>query len=409
MLHSIAFSPKRRFYLFKSLLINDRPFVLLDLSERIRSQILSRLYDEEIISLLHYVDFYQTTKILRSVSEGRRRKLIKELKDHIQVSVEFLMRFQPGTAANAMSLDYIEIEIGSSVHDIFQAIKNYEKETGRAPALLAVQDGFLAGEIPIHKVLARESEESIAELVQKMPSLSYNASERQVLKIFRDHPHAKIAVLDSDKSILGVIYSDDVLKIINEKSDKELYGFAGVSRDEDIFDSVARKVRNRYGWLIVNLGTAFLAASVVGLFQGTISKLALLAAYMPVVAGMGGNAAVQTLAVVMRGIASRRISREAGLKILIREVFAGALNGLITGGIVMLAMFIFHQPVLLGAIVAVSVIINLVIAGFFGTLIPLCLKQLGKDPASSAAIFITTATDVLGFLIFLGLARIFLV
>jgi magnesium transporter len=169
------------------------------------------------------------------------------------------------------------------------------------------------------------------------------------------------------------------------------------------------KVKSRYKWLVINLGTAFLAAAVVGLFEDTIAAFTLLAVYMPVVAGMGGNAGTQSMAVTVRGIALGQVSLPTGGRAVFNEVVAGAANGAITGFLVAVIAAVFNRSPLLGLVLGVSMVLNLVIAGFFGTLIPLVLSRIGKDPATSATIFITTATDVLGFLVFLGLARAVLV
>ena len=175
-----------------------------------------------------------------------------------------------------------------------------------------------------------------------------------------------------------------------------------------MLDGAADKVKFRYKWLIINLGTAFLASFVVSLFGSTISKYVLLAVYMPIIAGMGGNAATQTMAVMVRGIALKQIDLKSPFNALKKEVLAGAINGIINGIIVALVVIIINHDLMIALILAMAMVANLIVAGFFGTLIPLVMKRLGKDPASSATIFITTATDVLGFLAFLGLAKLLL-
>lgn len=190
---------------------------------------------------------------------------------------------------------------------------------------------------------------------------------------------------------------------------ENIYGFAGVKKEEDVFDSPFVSINLRSRWLLVNLLTAFLAAAVVSVFQDTISKFVLLAAYMPVVAGMGGNAGTQTLAVTVRGIALGDITLQNSFSILKKEILTSIGNGFIVGlaasGI---AIFLNSNP-MLGAVLFSALVINLIIAGFFGAIIPLLLKFFKIDPALAASVFVTTATDVFGFLIFLGLAKIFLV
>jgi magnesium transporter len=207
---------------------------------------------------------------------------------------------------------------------------------------------------------------------------------------------------------MGIIYSDDVLKILREKESSSLYDFAGVSQEESVYDSARVKIKYRYKWLIINLGTAFLAAFTVGLFDETISKYVLLAVYMPIVAGMGGNAATQTLAVLVRGISLKQIDLKNMWRTLNSELNSGLFNGLINGLIVAVVVTIKDGDFKIGLVLAMAMVINLLIAAFFGTIVPLIMKRLGKDPASSATIFITTATDVFGFVTFLGLATLLL-
>lgn len=207
---------------------------------------------------------------------------------------------------------------------------------------------------------------------------------------------------------MGIIYSDDVLQLIEEKEAATLYDFAGVSSEEGVSDSSARKVKFRYKWLIINLATAFLASFVVSQFESTISEYVLLAVYMPIVAGMGGNAATQTLAVLVRGIALKQISLRTAFKTLKNEVGAGFINGLINGFLVAFVVLVKDHDVKIAIILALAMVINMIVAATFGTLVPLIMAKLRKDPATSATIFITTATDVLGFLAFLGLATIIL-
>jgi len=244
--------------------------------------------------------------------------------------------------------------------------------------------------------------------VKKVPSIKYNKEEKEVIGLFERNPHKQVVVLNEDKSIMGIIYSDDVLRIIGKHKGDDLYSFAGIQKRETALDGPLMKVKNRYKWLILNLFTAFLAASVVSLFRDTISTFVILAAYMPIVAGMGGNAGTQTLAVIVRGLALKEVDPKAAKSILVNEMIAGAINGIIVGMLVaIVATFVNNTP-MLGLIIGIAMITNLIIAGLFGTFIPLLMMKLGKDPASSASIFITTATDVFGFLVFLGLATILL-
>jgi magnesium transporter len=271
-----------------------------------------------------------------------------------------------------------------------------------------MENGKLKGYFPVHKLAFARPSEKAEKYVRSVIIVKHNATHSEVLRLFRSHPHNKIAVLGKQKNIVGVIYSDDVLRALKEGETSSLYSFAGVDNEESVLDSIKLKVQHRYKWLILNLATAFLAAFTVSLFDDLIAAYVLLAVYMPIVAGMGGNAGTQTLAVLVRGITLRQISLSTAWPTLKREIFAGIINGVINGILVASIVMIFNQNLKIAIILGMAMIINLFVASLFGTLVPLLMKKFGKDPATSATIFITTATDVLGFMAFLGLATLIL-
>jgi magnesium transporter len=401
-------SPKERMAVFREIHVNNQGFILLGLSKRIQQDIIAKLNDEELTEIINYLDPDDATDLLQKVSAKRRRKIVEKLSEKIREKVEFLLKFNPKTAAGMMSLDYTEVDKNITFEELSRIIQKHEKRTGKFPTILAVKDGFLEGELPGHVLALHKGREKITNYIKKVPHIEYDRNEKDVIKVFKKNPHNKVVVLDKNKSILGVIYSDDILKLIEKQSADNLGDFAGVSKEEDVLDSALVKVKNRHKWLIINLATAFLAASVVSLFQDTISAFVLLAVYMPIVAGMGGNAGTQTLAVVVRGLALKEIDINTGKSVIINEVLAGGINGIINGILVAAMAVLWSKSPVLGLIVGTAMVTNLIIAGFFGATIPLLMKKLGKDPASSATIFITTATDVFGFLVFLGLATIML-
>ena len=271
-----------------------------------------------------------------------------------------------------------------------------------------MSEGKLIGYLPGHELGFNARHQLITSMAKHLPIIPYSATHQKVIDTFRANPHSKIAVINDAGSVIGIIYSDDVIKLIDEQVASTLYDFAGVNEEESVTDSVRKKVKSRYKWLLINLGTAFLAAFTVSQFESIIAEYVLLAVYMPIIAGMGGNAATQTLAVLVRGIALRQISLGSAWKTLKNEVGTGAINGLLNGFVVAFVVLIKdHQPPL-ALVLALAMVINLIVAAIFGTLVPLIMSKLRKDPAASATIFITTATDVLGFLAFLGLATLIL-
>lgn len=401
--------PKVRMTLFRDIDPAQQGFVLLKLSKRIRHNVIEDLDNKELIELLNHLDPDKATDLIQELKPHRSKKITSKLNYEVKEKVEILLSFNPKTAAGLMNLDYVVVQPSEHFADVGKDLIEHEKRTGKFPAILVIKDGKLSGELPGHELAVRSGRDKIEGYVKKIPTIKFDSDEHKVINSFIKNPHNKVAVLDEDDSVLGIIHSDDLLALIDKRTANDLYGFAGVSKEEGALDSVGTKVRRRYVWLIINLGTAFMAASVVGLFQDTISKLTLLAVYMPIVAGMGGNAATQTLAVAVRGLVMKEIDLKHGLAFAARELGAGIINGVINGAIVALVAILINKNPMLGLVLAMAMVGNLIIASVAGAIIPLIMKRLGKDPATSATIFITTFTDVGGFSIFLGLAQIMLV
>lgn len=408
ILHRISFDSHNRVEYFLDLPMAWRTKILQNLSKHILHDLLHHLPDLDLVETLEYMDPDEATDVLQNVPQSRQLKILEQLSYELKDNIEIFKEFDPQTAAGLMNLDYIRVEADDTVTNIARKFKIHEKRTGRLPAIIVVRVGKVIGYVPGHHLALSKGSETVENLARPVATIRHNASPEEVVRVFSDHPHNKVVVLGAGGNVLGVIYTDDVLRVIKDKAATSLYDFAGLDQEESVLDSTARKVHSRYRWLIINLATAFLAAFTVSLFDETISKFVVLAAYMPIVAGMGGNAATQTLAVLVRGIALRQIDLNTGWRTLKREVGAGLVNGIINGIIVAAVVLAFNKNLKLAIVLALAMVINLVVAGFFGTVVPLIMKSLKKDPATSATIFITTATDVLGFLAFLGIASLVL-
>ena len=409
--HQLRYSQRdRRVNLFRSLSLPSQSAVLVLLSPHIQQEILAVLSIDEAVEVIDYLDLHIAHSILLRVEDQKRRKeIMNRLKEGLREKSEHFVSFHPKATAALVSFDYILVSEDMTVGALADAIAEYRHGTGKSPEILVQRAGELIGSIPMNTLIRERSQSHIARLVEQIQTIDYAADPRRILDFFTRAPHTMAAVLDSDKSVIGIIYADDIIAFFNDQGNESLYDFAGVSESERPFDSISHKVARRWKWLLLNLGTAFLAAGTVTLFESTIAQVVVLAAYLPIVSGMGGNAATQTLAVMVRGITVGDISLRQCKQALINEVAAGAVNGIITGAVVALIAIFWNESPLLGLVVAISMIVNLIVAGFFGTITPLVLKRFGKDPATSAIIFITTATDVFGFLVFLSLAKLLLV
>jgi magnesium transporter len=382
--------------------------VFFALPEAVRERLVADMSPDQLHSVVRRLDPDEATDVLGYADETTRETTLSAIESARRERIDFLLSFDPESAAGVMDLDYVTVDANWDLGAVADRVRRFEERRGRIPTILVTDDGELVGELPGAALSVADTEgERPADHRRDVPSVRYDRGDDEVLELFRANRERTVVVLDEDDGVMGVIHADDLLALVEKAGGETLYEFTGVTEEESALDGPAAKIRSRYRWLIINLGTAFLAAAVVGLFESTIASIAVLAAYMPVVAGMGGNAGTQTMAVTVRGISLDQVSLSTGRRVVVNEVIAGAVNGLITGALVAVIATVFsfgEFGVLLGAVIGISMVANLVIAGFFGALIPLVLDRLGQDPATSATIFITTATDVLGFFVFLGLA-----
>ncbi len=407
-LGDVLFRKDKRIETFLALDQDKRVDLLRSVTTGVKKDILKRIPESDFVSILQTIDPDEATDMLQLVSKMKREKVLNDLSAELKDSLSILLAFDPETAAGLMTLDYIQVDESETIEGVAEKFKHHEKKTGRPPVIIVLENNKLNGFLPGHVLGIARRTEKINSYIKHMQSISYAAKHKDVLNLFQSHPHTKVAVLNDSDEVVGIIYSDDMLQLIEKEQGSSLYNFAGIKQEESVTDTAKNKVRNRYRWLIINLGTAFLAAFTVSLFSNTLDKYVLLAIYMPIVAGMGGNAATQTLAVQVRGISLRQIDLSNAWMSLRNELGAGLVNGVINGIIVFSVVMVVNHDFKIAMVLGLAMIINLLVASTFGTLVPLIMKRLGKDPATSATIFITTATDILGFLAFLGLATIVL-
>ena len=267
----------------------------------------------------------------------------------------------------------------------------------------------LVGVISLRRLLLVSPETPLKRIMTAdLISVRVDTDQEEVARQVASYNLLAIPVVDEENKLVGVITVDDVIDVIKDEATEDIYRLAGVSSDERVFTPPMESLRKRLPWLIVNLATAFLAASVVKVFEGTIGAVTALAVFMPIVAGMGGNAATQTLTVIVRGIALGELTWGNTRKALLKEGLVGVGNGLATGGLAAVGAWALQGHPGLGAVLAAAMIINMFVAATAGTVIPLALRALKVDPALASSVFITTLTDVFGFLSFLGLGTVFL-
>ena len=292
------------------------------------------------------------------------------------------------------------------VEEALTQLRNLPQKKARE-LFLVNEDGVLVGAVPLQELVIAEPEQTLGELSGQPPvSVLGVASRNEVVDALAQGDMASIVVVDVDNHLLGVIRRDTLIKAVQEDASIDVQTMVGASKEERVLSSSLFAVKKRLPWLVINLGTAFLAAAVVGAFESTIAQFTALAVLLPVVAGQSGNTGAQALAVTMRGLALREVRISHWLKVCFKELRAAFINGIAVAVITASAVYIWNGSLGLTLIIGVSMVISMMAAGIAGAAIPMLLTAVKQDPAQSSSIFLTTVTDVIGFFSFLGIATL---
>ncbi|MCR4263693.1 MAG: magnesium transporter [Candidatus Roizmanbacteria bacterium] len=398
-----------RLVVFTSLDDEKQAKVAIALNYRSKRNILPKLSDKTIESFLQLSDEDDAADILQFVSDERKKAILEKLQDEKRKRIETLVKFHPETAGGLMDMNYIVVKPDFNLQDVAEKIDRHTKREKKTPLIVVTKDdGAITGYVPYRNLILTPQDSLVKDITRSLPLISAQTKKRKLLHLLSRRKLEVIGVTDTRDQLLGIIHVSDLAQLIESETTDNLLQFAGVSREEDMLDPASVAVKNRYMWLIINLATAFLAAFVVSRFEETIAQMAILASFMPIVAGMGGNAGTQSLAVVIRGIALGELAWTSGRRIILKEVSAGFINGIITAAVTIPVVWLFTKDIGISLVLGSALIINLIVAGFFGAMIPLTLKFFKIDPAVASTVFVTTATDVFGFLAFLGLATVVL-
>lgn len=394
----------------------EQAFDLRMKSQEMILEKLEKMTDKSVVEFLEFMDLDEAMGLICILPQSRRNRIVTRFNKSLEKKSDILHDVEMTLVEHLMDFNYIEVDLEDSVDVLVGKVRTHEQRVGRFPTILVMRKGLILGSIPGHFLSLVEDQSvnvgSVAmEYLRNIPTIDYRMKKKAIVDKFKkgDRVSEKAVVIDNKKRVIGVLYVDALMSLLEAKAAEALYDFAGVDDEERAEDNFRKKFRLRYKWLLINLGTTFLAAGVVTALGGVLSREVLLAAFIPVVSGMGGNAATQTLAVMVRTLSTEgvdNISKSKLFNIWKNEAIAGGMNGLLTGGLVACIAGIFHNNFRLGFVVGTAVFLNLFVSAFFGTIVPYLMKKAGKDPATSATIFITTATDVFGFIAFLGLANL---
>ena len=387
---------------------NIVPEIFVELNESIQTEIFLLLSVESIASLLKKLESDNALKIFENLDKSKKETVLNKLPPKDRFLLEEGLSYPQDTAARIMQREFTAIPSNWSVGQTIDYLRENKDLPDEFLEIFIVDSDFKPiGTVPSSKVLRTARETKMNLIMREMQVLiPVNMDQEEVGHTFENYNLTSAGVVDKNNKLVGMITSDDILTVVKEEAEEDVLRLAGVG-DEEITDSILRKTRRRFNWLLLNLLTALLATWVISKFGATIEQMVALAFLMPIVASMGGNAGMQTLAVTVRAIATKELSSENFTKIVSKEFVIGILNGIIFAIITGIVVQVWFKEINLTIIIAVSMILNMMVAGLFGILVPVSLKKFNIDPAIASGVFVTTITDVIGFLSFLGIGAYF--
>ena len=401
--------PENRSKLIELEGFNLDPEIFIELNESIQTEVFILLSTESIANILKRLESDNALKIIENLDEKKKLTVLNKLPPKDRFLLEEGLSYPVDSAARIMQREFTAIPSDWSVGQTIDYLRESKDLPEEFLEIFIIDNNFKPiGTVPSSKVLRTARESKMNSIMNEMQVLiPVNMDKEEVGHIFENYNLVSAGVVDKGNKLVGMITGDDVFTVLKEEAEEDVLRLAGVG-DEEITDSILQKTKRRFNWLLLNLFTALLATWVISRFGASIEQMGALAFLMPIVASMGGNAGMQTLAVTIRALATKELSSGNINQIVTKEFVIGILNGIIFAIITGVIVQLWFKEFNLSILIAVSMILNMIVAGLFGILVPISLKKFNIDPAIASSVFVTTITDVIGFLSFLGLGAIFL-
>jgi magnesium transporter len=381
---------------------------LTEVDDTVREEILEELPAETVAEGVRELDSDDAVAILADLPKDEQTEMLERLPPRERAALARSLLYPEHSTGRRMQTEFIAVPPAWTVGRTIDHLRETSGLPDRSWETYVVDsDGRLQGTVALDRLLRTKRPVPVAELIdEEMHPVRVSEDQEDVARLFERYDLVSAPVVDEDDRLVGAITFDDIVDVIEREAEGDIRALGGVSREEELPDSVLSVARGRFNWLLVNLATAFLASSVLGLFEGELQKMVALAVLAPTVASQGGNAATQTMTVVVRALARRELSHANVGRIILREVLVGLVNGLAFAVITGVAAAAWFKVPDLGLVIGLAMICNLVAGALGGTLVPLVLHRFRADPAISSAVFVTTVTDVVGFFAFLGIATL---
>lgn len=396
--------------LFKLLTPEAASEVLLEIDERLRKTLIAAITPDKLIAVVDEMETDDAADVISELPIEDAKQVLDGIGKEDSLAVQKLLVYPEDTAGGKMQAELVSVSEEATVEEAIEAVRKRSKDIEHIANVFVVDaSNRLTGVVSLDKLILAGPDVKIKNIASPDPiKVRTDIDQEEVAKLFRKYDLVAMPVVDYEGRLVGRITVDDVVDVIEEEIFEDFYRVAGLNLEERVLDPAARSIWMRAPWLLINLATAFLAASVVKVFEGTIEKLVVLAVLMPIVAGMGGNAATQTITVVVRGLALGELSMKDARWVLFKEATVGLANGFLTGLVATVVSYLLGANIMVGVLLFLAMTANLFIAGLSGAFIPIVLKWFKVDPAISATVFVTTCTDIGGFFSFLGLATVFM-
>lgn len=383
---------------------------LSELHEPVRDQIVEELPNEQLAAAVRELDSDDAVYLLEDLDEEDQSDILAQLPADERALLQKSLQYPEDSAGRIMQADVITVPPFWSVGQTIDYMRETEDLPHSFSEIYVVDPSFHPiGTVQLNRLLRTKRPVRVEDIMEtQQRTVEVEEDQEEVARLFERYDLMSAPVIDQDERLVGVVTADDIMEVIQEEAQEDIHRLGGVG-DETLLDSVYGITKGRFTWLLVNLLTSIVASGVISLFDATLEQMVALAILMPIVASMGGNAATQTMTVAVRALATRDLGSANAARIITREFFVGLLNGIAFAAIIGVVAFIWFGSSQLGMVIAAAMLFNLVIAGLSGILIPLILDWFDIDPAIASGVFVTTVTDVVGFLAFLGLAALVLV
>ena len=400
----------QRAQLIETLGPDFNPETLSELDEPVRDQVIEALPNERVAEAVRELESDDAVYLLEDLNESEKSDILAKLPDNERAALELSLDYPEDSAGRLMQTDFIAVPPFWSVGQTIDYMREDQDLPNSFSKIFVVNPAYHpVGTVALDRLLRTKRPVKIEDIADAdVHAVTAKEDQEEVARQFDRYDLISAPVVDADGRMVGVVTIDDVVDVIQEEAEEDIHRLGGVG-DESITDTVIRTTTGRFTWLLVNLGTAILASVVIAQFDATIDQMVALAILMPIVASMGGNAGTQTMTVAVRALATRDLGAVNAPRVISREVLVGLLNGLLFALIMGLVAYYWFGSNELGLVIAAAMIINMLVAALSGILIPLALDAMGIDPAVASSVFVTMVTDVVGFFAFLGLAAVWLV